>query len=394
VDPGADERLRSCRVGPQVLIGGAAKGPLAGLEFVAKDVFDVAGQRTGAGNPTFLSEAERATGSAAAVQALVRAGASCVGKSHTDELAFSLSGCNAHYGTPLNSGAPRCTPGGSSSGSAAAVAGHLVPFALGTDTGGSIRVPASYCGLVGMRPTHGRISTAGMVPLARSFDTVGWLAASAELARRVGDVLLPGDESVAPERLALLDEAQAAVPEGVRAAVAEAAQALASRTGLPLTTVRLPAGDLDEWLTTFRTIQTAEAHAAHGRWIVAHPGAVTPDISERFDSGAAVTTAVLADARAHRAGLRHALVHLLSSPPTALVIPSAAGSATALDAAARHVAAVRAATLRLTCIAGIGGAPAVSLPLATVNALPLGICLVATPRSDRSLLELASEAAG
>jgi Asp-tRNA(Asn)/Glu-tRNA(Gln) amidotransferase A subunit family amidase len=376
------------------LIGGTLAGPLAGLAFVAKDVFDVAGQLTGAGNPTFLSEAELAAGSAAAVEALVQAGASCVGKSHTDELAFSLSGCNAHYGTPLNSAAPGCTPGGSSSGSAAAVAGRLVPFALGTDTGGSIRVPASYCGLVGMRPTHGRISTAGMVPLARSFDTVGWLAASAELARRVGDVLLPDDESVAPERLALLDDAQAAVPEEVRTVVAKAAQALAARTGLPLTTIRLPAGDLDEWLTTFRTIQTAEAHAAHGRWIAAHPGAVTPDIRERFDSGAAVTEAMLADARAHRAGLRHALVHLLSGPPTALVIPSAAGSATALDAAAQDVAAVRAATLRLTCIAGIGGAPALSLPRATINALPLGICLVATPRSDRSLLELASRAVG
>lgn len=377
-------------MGPALLLAGAPAGPLAGLDFVAKDVFDVAGHRTGAGNPTLLSEAAPAARTAAAVDALVRAGANCVGKSQTDELAFSLSGRNAHYGTPLNSAAPDRTPGGSSSGSAAAVAGGLVPFALGTDTGGSIRVPASYCGLVGMRPTHGLISTAGMVPLAASFDTVGWLAASAELARRVGDVLLPADETAAPERLALLDDAQAAVPDSVRTAVDAAADELSARTGLPLTVVRLPSGDLDSWLTTFRTIQTSEANAAHGGWIAAHPGAVAPDVRERFESGATVTDSELGNARKLRAQLRQALIELLSDPPTALVIPSAAGAATPLSATEEEAAAVRPATLRLTCVAGITGAPALGLPLAQQGGLPLGVCLVGAPRTDRALLRIAS----
>ncbi len=385
----SDAALGSLRVGPQLLLPGAGGGPLEGLTFVAKDLFDVAAHRTGAGNPTWLAEAEPARRSAAAVTRLAAAGATCIGKSHTDEFAYSLEGRNAHYGIPHNAAAPSCAAGGSSSGTAAAVAGGLVPFGLGTDTGGSIRVPSSYCGLVGLRPTHGSVSAEGVVALAPSFDTVGWLAADAVTARRVGDVLLPADAAAAPKRLALLADAEQAVAPAVWTAFAAAAARLAGRLGFALESLPLPGADLDTWLSTFRTVQSAEAHRERGAWIAAHPGALSPECEARFAMGGAVSAADRDAAEARRAQLREALTRVLTDPPTVLLMPSAAGPATPLAATPEELAPIRPATLRLNCVASICGAPGLSLPLARAFGLPLGVCLIGAPGSDRSLLELA-----
>lgn len=386
---GAADTLHSLRVGPQLLLPGAGRGPLQGLTFVAKDMFDVAAHRTGAGNPTWLAEAHPARRSAPAVMHLVEAGATCIGKSHTDEFAYSLEGRNAHYGIPHNTAAPSCAPGGSSSGTAAAVAGRLVPFGLGTDTGGSIRVPASFCGLVGLRPTHGSVSDAGVVALAPTFDTVGWIAADAAIARRVGDVLLPRDVAPAPQRMALVADAEQLVAPAVWSAFAAAAGRLAKRLGFALEALPLPGAGFDTWLTTFRTVQSAQAHAVRGGWIAAHPGALSPDVEARFAVGGAIDPVERSAAEGRRSELRTALRQVLTAPPTVLLIPSAAGTATPLAATAEELAQVRPATLTLTCVASICGAPGLSLPLAEVDGLPLGVCLIGPPGSDRSLLDLA-----
>src|SRR5436190_24215153 len=165
-------------------------GSLDGLCFAVKDVIDVAGCKTGCGNPAWRDSHPTAVAHAVCVEQLLRASASCVGKAICDELAFSLLGENYFYGTPLIPRAPDRVPGGSSSGSASAVACGLVDFAVGTDTAGSTRVPASNCGIWGFRPSHGVISPAGVNPLAPSFDTVGILAQSADVLARVGLVLL------------------------------------------------------------------------------------------------------------------------------------------------------------------------------------------------------------
>ena len=162
-------------------------GPLAGLSFAVKDLIDIEGSPTACGNPDRLRDDGLAPSTAPAVLTLLGAGATCVGKTHTDEVACGMFGTNPHFGTPINPKAPDRVPGGSSSGSASAVAAGLCDFALGTDTGGSVRVPASFCGIFGIRTTHGRISTAGVMAMAPSFDTVGWLAASAETLARVGE---------------------------------------------------------------------------------------------------------------------------------------------------------------------------------------------------------------
>ncbi len=172
------------------------RGTLSGLSFAVKDVFEVQGVRNCAGNPTWLETHPPAPRTAPAISRLLVSGAALRGLTLTDELTLGLNGENFHYGTPINSAAPDRVPGGSSCGSASAVAGGAVDFALGTDTGGSVRIPSSYCGIWGMRPTHGRVNNHGVVPLAPSFDTVGWFARSAEMLQTVGQHLLEGTLSV------------------------------------------------------------------------------------------------------------------------------------------------------------------------------------------------------
>ena len=196
----ADDILRRDTLGAfcrhtHVALDGAVDGPLRGTTFGVKDLYHIAGHRTGFGNPTWLETHPAADHTATAVRRLLDAGARMVGKTQTDELAYSLNGENRHYGTPQNPNAPARIPGGSSSGSASAVAGGLVDFALGSDTGGSVRVPASYCGVLGMRVSHGAVPLDGVIAFAPSFDTVGWFARDAALFERVGRVLLADDAS-------------------------------------------------------------------------------------------------------------------------------------------------------------------------------------------------------
>ena len=168
-------------------------GELSGLTFAIKDNIDVANEITGYGSPGWAETHPKPVVNAVCLDQLLSAGATCLGKTHTDELAYSLIGINSFYGTPLNPKAPNRVPGGSSSGSASAVASKLVDFAMGTDTGGSIRVPASNCGIWGYRPSHGLISVAGVAALAPSFDTVGVLANTGEVLERIMRVLLAED---------------------------------------------------------------------------------------------------------------------------------------------------------------------------------------------------------
>src|SRR5437667_1979268 len=246
---------------------GAPTGPLAGLTFAAKDLFDIAGHVTGAGNPDWLALHAPAARTAPVVQALVDAGATMVGKTHTDELSRGIFGENAHYGTPKNPRAPGRVPGGSSSGSAAAVAGGLVDFALGTDTGGSVRVPASFCGLYGIRPTHGRIPLDGILLQAPSYDTIGWFARDAELFARVGAVLLQSNIPAArPRRLVLAEDAFEVADAGVAEALHPCVARLIALIG-ETTTVRLAPEGLAAWSEQQQVLQGREAWETAQDWI-------------------------------------------------------------------------------------------------------------------------------
>src|SRR5256714_10411554 len=206
--------------GQQFRVEGRAGGPLAGLTFAAKDLFDVAGYPTGGGNPDWARQHPIPTRHAWAVKTLLDAGATLIGKTITDEVSLGILGENPFDGTPLNPKAPDRVPGGSSSGSASAVAQGLCDTALGTDTGGSVRVPASFCGLYGIRPTHGRLDVAGMMAQAPSSDTTGWVARDAETFVRVSAaVVWQPDPATVPTRLIVAVDAFAFAEPEVAAAL-------------------------------------------------------------------------------------------------------------------------------------------------------------------------------
>lgn len=364
----------------------AAAGRLSGLKFAAKDLFDIAGMVTGAGNPTWAETHEPAEATAPAVARLIDEGAMLMGKTHTDELAFSLNGENAHYGTPHNSAAPERIPGGSSSGSVAAVAAGLVDFALGTDTGGSVRVPASYCGVFGIRTTHGAIDTTGMVALAPSFDTVGWFAREPEVMHRVGRAYFDRD-GVLPNRLVVARDAFAVLDGAVRRALDDAVASLRAAFPDSAETDVAPDG-LDAWFTAFRSIQTYEAWATHGAWIGTARPAFGPGIAERFAAGSRVGKGEKERADALRARVRAAMRALLPRG-TVLLLPSAPGPAPIRNTAPEKLEGFRARAMHLTAIAGNAGLPQVSLPLARFDGAPVGLSLMGGPDTDMDLLSAA-----
>ncbi|HEY1093161.1 MAG TPA: amidase [Glycomyces sp.] len=361
------------------------EGPLAGLRLAVKDLFDLAGVPTGAGNPRWLETHEVPGEDAAAVARLRAAGARVVGKTITDELAWSLNGTNAHYGTPDNPAAPGRVPGGSSSGSASAVASGRADIGLGTDTGGSIRVPASYCGLFGLRPTHGRVSLEGAVPLAPSFDTAGVLTRDAATLRLAMGVLLEGAAEVGPiTGLLVPQDIWDEIPAATRAAVMPKIESL----GLPID--RTPffpesgdAAPLETARAAYATLQAWEAWQEHGAWIEANEPEFGPGVAMRFANAAKLSGADIDAAGRVRSGVT-AIVRDRLPEGTALAIPAAPGPAFPIGEQPN-----REAIVRLTCLAGLSGAPGLAVPAGTVEGLPVGLQLVAAPGSDERLLELA-----
>jgi Asp-tRNA(Asn)/Glu-tRNA(Gln) amidotransferase A subunit family amidase len=373
------------------LVAPTSSGPLDGVTLAVKDLFAVAGQRLGAGNPAWLAEQELQRETAPAVAALLAAGAEVTGIAQTDEFAYGLAGQNAHYGDAPNPAVPGGVSGGSTSGPAAAVGLGQVTVGLGTDTAGSIRVPASYQGLVGLRTTHGALPMGGVLPLAPSFDTVGWLTRDAETALRVADVLLVDIRPPAvPNRMVVLPAVEAHAAPDVAVACAERRAALVADGRLPEPIeAELAPRTLEAWFAAFRALQAHEAWQTHGAWIAAHPGALGADVDARFAAAARVTAAQADDARAVVAEARAHLRGLLDG--AVVVLPSCASGAPLHSASAEARSAERAGTLRLNCVAGIAGAPALSLPLLrTSDGRPAGLCLVGAPAADIDLLRLAT----
>ncbi len=369
-------------------IAGASEGALAGLEFAAKDIYDVAGHVTGCGSPDWRRSHGPAAATAPAVAALIEAGASLVGKTMTDEIAYSLQGENAHYGTPVNPAAPDRVPGGSSSGSASAVAGGLVDFALGSDTGGSVRAPSSYCGLYGIRPTHGRISLANVMPLAPSFDTAGWFTREAGLLARVGAVLL-GDGGAAPappRRLLMAEDAFALADDGVAEALAPALRR-AEAAVAPAEPVTVAPDGLATWFEYFRILQAAEVWRCHGDWVRRVDPDFGPGVRDRFAFAATVGAEAVAKADAGRRAVAARLDAMLG-PDTVLCLPTAPGIAPLKNSPPERVDRFRDRVLSLTCIAGLCRLPQVSLPLAMVDGCPVGFSLIARRGGDEMLLAL------
>ncbi|HEV2633859.1 MAG TPA: AtzH-like domain-containing protein [Actinocrinis sp.] len=367
--------------------GGGCAGMLAGESVAVKDLFSVAGFSVGAGNPTYLADAPAAPDHAPAVRVLIQAGAQIRGIARTDEFAYSLAGTNAHYGTPPNPRAPRNLPGGSSSGPAAAVATGQASIGLGTDTAGSVRVPASYQGLWGLRTTHGAVSRDGLLALAPSFDTVGWLTRAPGLLRTAAEVSLDPDAATRPAggRFAVCQALLDLVHPGVRAAFDAAVGSWTAAGVLPaVDRVRLP--DPASAVQAFRTVQAAEAWREHGAWIAAHPGALGGDVASRFAWALTITARQEAEARALLDQARCEIDEALADAVLLLpATPTPAPPRTIPDA---DLDAVRAATVTLTCLAAITGRPALSAPLLDLDGAPVGFGLVGPRHSDLDLVAL------
>jgi amidase len=369
-------------------IEGRSHGPLAGFTAAVKDMYDIAGERTGAGNPDWLASRRPAAVTARAVARLLDAGASVIGKTVCDEFLFSLVGNNAHYGTPINPRALGHVPGGSSSGSAAATAAGACDIGLGSDTGGSIRVPASFCGLYSLRPTHGRVDTTGAMAMAPSFDAVGWITAAPGLLRLAGSVLLEGESVRAPvRRLLVAKDCFAHADAEVRTALGHFLERASAR--LPRTDETIVAAlGFAPWREAFRVIQGRELWTLHGDFMTAQRPALGPGIRERIGFAATVTAA---QDEAARAVMRQgrAAIRLLLPPGSVLALPTTPCIAPSVTATELELDHFRLRAMELTCIAGIAGLPQVTLPAGTVSGCPVGISFIGWAGGDEALLDLA-----
>jgi len=372
-------------------IRGAAEGPLAGLTAAVKDMYDIAGTVTGNGNPTWLATHEPATVHAAAVARILAAGATIIGKAVCDEFFYSVTGANAHYGTPVNARAPGRLPGGSSSGSASAVAAGACDFALGSDTGGSVRIPASFNGIYGLRTTHGRVDDKGASAMAPSFDTPGWFSAGPGVLRKVGGVLLDAKDRVSakPNRAIVLEDAFAEADEPVADLLRTAIELMTG--GLPVIEhARIAPQGFDPWREAFRVVQGFEVWQTFGDFVTRHKPQAGPGIRERLEMASKITTAeadaargVIAEARAH--------IRRVAVPGTLMVLPTAPCIAPPIGGNAGEMDHFRTRVMRLTCTAGVAGLPQINLPAGSFENCPIGLSFIGWPGGDETLLDLACE---
>jgi amidase len=386
-----DDTVGAFVPGPRLERPPLGTGRLTGLTFAVKDLFDVAGAITTYGNPDWASTHEAASATAPVVSALLQAGAGLVGKTKTVELAYGLTGENVWQGTPINPRAPDRFPGGSSCGSAAAVAAGLADFALGSDTAGSVRIPASYCGLFGIRPSHGAVSLAGACGLAPSLDACGWFARSAALLAGVGEVLLPGGRQAVDGPLLRVEEAWVNAQPGVAEALHPALERLEHLRGRAIS-IRLAPEGIDSIFDHFRTVQAEEVWACLGGWVETMKPRLGPGVRERFAAAKATDAAVAGPGRMFRRVLQ-ARVRPLLTGGAVLVYPTSPCPAPLLTVGMNEQDAIRQATIGVTALAGFCGLPEVTLPAGTVNGAPVGISLVAGPGLDRGLLAFACDAA-
>jgi amidase len=354
-------------------------------------MYAIAGMRTGGGNPDWLSSQMPAKNHAALVQRLLDEGATITGNTICDEFFFSIMGANAHYGTPHNPKAPGRLPGGSSSGSASAVASGACDLALGSDTGGSVRVPASFCGVYGIRPTLGRVDGEGMMPMSQTFDTPGWFASSPGVFGKAR-ILLDGQHVAADPKQVLVAEDAFAQADPEIAAFLRAALDVMSADLPPLQSAQVSSEGFDSWREIFRTIQGYEVWQNYGEFVRTRKPRLGPGVRERLEYASQIAADEYNSARQKRVLIQSDLEKkvgigaLLALPTTPCVAPPA-------DLAGETADAFRARVMRLTCIAGIGGLPQVSLPVGTACGFPVGLSFIGWKGGDEALLDLAQRLA-
>ena len=387
----ANDHLNAFCTDTEAYLPGNPTGPLSGLAFAAKDIFDIAGHVTGGGNPDWKATHPPAERTAWVVQTLVDAGATMVGKTHTDELTRGIFGENAHYGTPTNTRAPNRVPGGSSSGSASAVAGGLVDFALGSDTGGSVRIPSAFCGLYGLRPTHDRIPLDGILIQAPSYDTIGWFTRDIDLFARIGSVLLQHSSrtDMRPRRLILAQDAfELADPATVEALQPHVA-AVSALIG-NVQNERISPTGLADWAQRQLVLQGRQAWASVDEWIDRVNPRFAFNVAERYTMGRSFTDEQVQEAQRFREDIRTRVSGLLGDDAF-ICLPTAVGPAPLLGGGQQERAALQGRNSQLTTTAGHSGSPQINLPVGEVHGAPVGLSLIGPRGADEALIALARE---
>jgi amidase len=362
------------------------EGALSGLTFAVKDTIDVAGYKTGGGNPTWAKDHPKAVVHAVCVEELLIEGARCLGKTITDELAFGLLGENHFYGTPINPKAPDRIPGGSSSGSASAVACGIVDFALGTDAGGSVRVPSSNCGIFGFRPSHGRISLAGINPFAPSFDTVGVLAKNGDILRKAAHVLLGTSPTLQkPKKIYILDDAFSMSDPEVRDGLKNALE-LFPFTRMTLKELLHGEITFEDLFATFCALQWSEVWSTLGSWIESAKPEFGPGPSRSFALAKNFQRKDILKNIQMRMKIKKKLNdflqngYLLCIPTTCSLAPKK--GSVPLD---RTQGNYYPRLLSLTSLSGLASLPQISLPVGSYEGIPVGLSFLAAWGHDELL---------
>ncbi|QIA63266.1 amidase [Vibrio astriarenae] len=377
-----------CAQGPK-LLPALEHGVLDGLSFVFKDLFDIEGYVTGAGNPAWLNTHEPASKTSQLVLKLLSQGAKCLGRVQTDELAYSLNGVNIHYGTPLNPIAQDCLPGGSSSGSAVAVARGDVSFSLGTDTGGSVRVPASYCGLFGLRPTWGKLSLEHCFSLAKSFDTAGIFSQDLSIIERVYQALCGVEQNGNPSKTLLLDNTLSALMGDERLATI---MRLIERSGISLIKSDLLGKgrySLEELSLLFRQIQGYEIIDEHNDWLEQWQHTLDTPIQKRVEWSRTLSSHDYLQAKQRQNVFADWLEEELMKADAMLLLPTTPGAPLKLNMPDEELDRYRSDLMGLTSIAGLSGTPQLHIPLSGLKIGPCGVSLLGVKDSEMSVIQTA-----
>ena len=359
-------------------------GSLSKLNFVVKDMCKIKNHRTSCGNPDFYEKCQPADDFAPFLKNILEAGASLKGITICDEFFYSLIGENGHYGTPTNLSAPGCVPGGSSSGSAAALTTNLYDFSIGSDTGGSVRVPASFCGLFGIRPTHNRINTEGVYPMAPSFDTLGWFSKDIDVFKKIGSVLLNSNEKTEflfKEFIIAEDILELANPEIVRLF-----NNYINDKFPKIKKIRLSMHDKEEIADNFRILQGGEIKENIIPWILENKPKISPEINNRIEMAIKITTDEINKAQKFRENLK---VEIDKSLPKGIIalFPTTPFSSLKCGQSDEQLASYRKKLMEFTSIAGMTSRPQISMPKFKDNTGPIGLSLLGWQYSDEVLLE-------
>lgn len=373
-----------------IALEGKREGSLSGYVFAVKDVFKIKGSTYSNGHPLWLNTHEPDDFTSSAIVKTLEAGADLVGKTVCDELCYSISGENWHYGSPVHPLDPKRLAGGSSAGSGVAVAGDLVDFAFGSDCLGSVRVPASYTGLLGIRPTYDRIPNDGEAPYCESMDVLGYMAKEAEVFEKVSDVLLGEDaEEVSYSKLLIPEDCFTRIDSKAADVLQPALRSMLGNFD-DIEIIKFGLETLEVWVEVFQTVQGYEVWESYGGWVNKHKPTLPPGQKQRLKEASKVTRQAYEEALVLKDEIEETMEELVQ-PETLLCLPTVPGIAPLKQAGLKEINQRREQASLLLAISLLSGTPQVTIPLGEMEGMPLGLSLLGAKHTDRQLVDFLTQ---